>query len=319
MVQSVDAEELQREAEWLLAHAHDPAEALPVLHRLARVAPPNSEPSAFAHRSLAELIIERDPWRAAIFARTALRRAPDDDRTWAVLALAHTLMGHFRSAERAYREAIKRAPNNGWYAHNLGHLLDVALDDPHGAVALLEIAHAVHPTSPAVVASFVHALARAGQGERARAMLASVPPSLQDRELRALSRWLRSGDRDSRALGPRPRRHSVEPEVLSAASARERATGLRRALTAGLEHLPFTRAQHKRALRLAGAVARASSDLEELEIAAMAAAIAHVIVDRDAMPLSTAEVAAPFRVGIRRLRGRLSALHKLVDVAAVVG
>lgn len=319
MVQSVDAEELQREAEWLLAHAHDPAEALPVLHRLARVAPPNSEPSAFAHRSLAELIIERDPWRAAIFARTALRRAPDDDRTWAVLALAHTLMGHFRSAERAYREAMKRAPQNGWYAHNLGHLLDVALDDAPGAVALLELAHAVHPTSPAVVASFVHALARAGHGERARAILASVPPALHDRELRALSRWLQTGARGSRALGPRPPRQGPGAAATSISAARDRATGLRRALTAGLEHLPFTRAQHKRALRLAGAVARASSELDAPEIAATAAAIAHVIVDRDAIPLSTAEVAAPFRVGIRRLRGRLSALHKLVDVAAVVG
>ena len=46
------------------------------------------------------------------------------DRAWAVLGLAHTLLGNYRVAARSYRRALALAPDcGGVYEHNLGHVL----------------------------------------------------------------------------------------------------------------------------------------------------------------------------------------------------
>ena len=111
-------------------------DVLPRLARLARLAPAASDDGVFAHRQLAELLVERHPWRAAIYARRALAHRADDDRAWAVLAFCQTLLGNFRCAATAYKNAIASAPANPWYAHNLGHLLDVALGAPDRASAV---------------------------------------------------------------------------------------------------------------------------------------------------------------------------------------
>ncbi len=66
---------------------------------------------------------------------------PDDDRAWAVLGFCQTLLGNYRYAAKAYRRAVHAAPKNPWYAHNLGHLLDVALDRVEEALPLLHIAY----------------------------------------------------------------------------------------------------------------------------------------------------------------------------------
>src|SRR5450631_4397494 len=124
------AQELRRQIEWTLARAVDPSDVLPMLHRLARLAGDGSDENIFAHLHLAELLVERDPWRAALHARRVLATRPDDDRGWAMLALCQTLLGHYRYAVVAYHRALKSAPSNPWYAHNLGHLLDVALGRP---------------------------------------------------------------------------------------------------------------------------------------------------------------------------------------------
>src|SRR5512146_974465 len=129
-----DMDRLRREVERALREQRGPEEILPLLARLARAAAPESEPWIFAHRHLAELGVEHDPWRAALFARRVLALCPDDDGAWAVLGLAQSLLGHYRYATRAYERALQLAPNNPWYAHNLGHLYDVALDRPADAL-----------------------------------------------------------------------------------------------------------------------------------------------------------------------------------------
>ena len=112
-----------------------PRDVLPLLHRLARLAPDGSDEHLFANLHLAELLVERDPWRAALYARRVLAHRPDDDRGWATLALCQTLLGNYRFAVTAYHHALASAPKNPWYAHNLGHLLDVALGRAEDAVA----------------------------------------------------------------------------------------------------------------------------------------------------------------------------------------
>src|ERR1700759_4794429 len=96
------AQELRRQIEWTLARAVDPSDVLPMLHRLTRLAHDGSDASPFANLPLAELLVERDPWRAALCARRVLAHRPEDDRGWATLALCQTFLGNYKFAVTAY-------------------------------------------------------------------------------------------------------------------------------------------------------------------------------------------------------------------------
>ncbi len=190
---------LRRDVESALRRALDPSEVLPMLHRLARTAAPGSEERVFAHRQLAELLAERSPWRAAIYARRVIAERPDDDRGWALLGLSQTLLGHYRFAVTAYQKALSCAPRNPWYAHNLGHLLDVALDRANDALGWLRTAYAEaaelgHSASDDIAASFAHALGRAGKvGEAKRVLLRAMKRGGASREHEALLEWIERG------------------------------------------------------------------------------------------------------------------------------
>ena len=175
---------------------------------LASAAAVGSTDWVFAHRQLAELLVEPDPWRATITARLVVRYTPDDDGAWAVQGLALTLLGHYRVAAKAYRAALALAPDNPWYAHNLGHLLDVALARPRDAVPLLRQAFGAEP-HPEIGSSLAHALARTGRVDEAKSVLKrslkGEPPS---DDQRALLTWLESGAPAS--TGRRPGRRERE-------------------------------------------------------------------------------------------------------------
>ena len=174
---------LRREIEHALRRAFDPADVLPRLARLARLASPSSDDGVFAHRHLAELLVERHPWRAALYARRALAHRAHDDRAWAILAFCQTLLGNFHCAAKAYKEAIACAPSNPWYAHNLGHLLDVALGEPRRALGWLRAAYDAKGDNSEIVASYAHALARAGNTNEARLVLERALDRFESREL----------------------------------------------------------------------------------------------------------------------------------------
>jgi len=202
--QQPESKRLRRDVEWALRRALDPTDVLPLLHRLARTAPEGTDESVFAHRQLAELLVERHPWRATLHARRALAARPDDDRACAVLALCQTMLGNYRYAVSAYHRALMCAPKNPWYAHNLGHLLDVALSRPHDAIFWLRTAHAGAGQSAEIASSFAHALARAGELGEAKRVLARAMKRGASREQVALWKWLEKGapaEEDS----PRPR------------------------------------------------------------------------------------------------------------------
>jgi predicted Zn-dependent protease len=167
-----NVDRLYSDIEWALAHGLPPRELVPMLEKLLRHAPGHSPHAVFAKRQLAELIAQRDPWRTARLARDVLAVLPEDDRAWAALGLAHTLLGNYRSAERAYREALMLAPCSPWYAHNLGHLIDIGLDRPRDALRYLAAAHRGLPQEPEIAGSYAHALARADRWEEAVPLLA---------------------------------------------------------------------------------------------------------------------------------------------------
>src|SRR5678815_4013294 len=106
---------------------------------------PASEPARFANLKLAELLAARDPWRGAICARRVIAWTRTDDRAWASLGLCLTLLGHYRASVGAYRKALDASPSNPWYAHNLGHLLDVTLGQSEAALPWLSAAYAIPP------------------------------------------------------------------------------------------------------------------------------------------------------------------------------
>jgi Flp pilus assembly protein TadD len=324
-----DTRSLRLEIERALRGAFDPADVLPRLARLARLAAPKSNDAMFANEKLAELVVERDPWRAALYARRALACRTDDDRPWAILAFSQTLLGNFRSAAAAYRKAIACAPSNPWYAHNLGHLLDVAMGEPARAIVWLKLAHQAKSDNSEIVASYAHALARAGRLDEARRILEDARGRVDSHELDALLRWLEQGapsrrGRDDGATARTKRATRTTPKRLAHVLAR------------GLSHLPLDPRQRERALALARdalpspppkvaandaeapkserTVGGARADETRAEIAGLAAAVAYAIVYIDHVPLSQAEVAAPFRVGVADLRGRFAELRAKLDI-----
>jgi tetratricopeptide (TPR) repeat protein len=335
--QQPESKRLRRDVEWALRRALDPTDVLPLLHRLARAAPEGSDESVFAHRQLAELLVERHPWRATLHARRALAARPDDDRAWAVLALCQTLLGNYRFAVSAYHHALGCAPKNPWYAHNLGHLLDVALERPNDALFWLRTAYGGAAQNAEIASSFAHALARANKLGEAKRVLARAMKRGASREQTALWKWLERGA-PSEEDSPRPRptpvsapgglvqTHSNDdgppPSALRAPPRgspgvtrrnRRPATALEAALARGLLNLPLDAKQRARARGLArDAAGRAPVDPDAL--ASLAAAIAYAIVYVDHVPLTQAEVAACFRVSAASVRGRFKQLRALLDL-----
>ncbi|MEO8800349.1 MAG: hypothetical protein ABI551_20825, partial [Polyangiaceae bacterium] len=163
-----EAKRLRQDVEWALESALDSGDLVPLLHRLVRTATEASEDAIFAHRQLAEVLVEREPWQSTLHARKVLAIAADDERAWAALALSQTLLGNYRFAANAYAHTLQAAPHNPWYAHNLGHLLDVALGRAEDAVAWLRRAYQSATYSGEVAASYAHALARVGRLAEAR-------------------------------------------------------------------------------------------------------------------------------------------------------
>jgi tetratricopeptide (TPR) repeat protein len=344
------AQELRRQIEWTLARAVDPSDVLPMLHRLVRVADDGSDDNLFANLQLAELLVERDPWRAALFARRVLGHRPEDDRGWATLALCQTFLGHYKFAVSAYHHALTSAPKNPWYAHNLGHLLDVALGRAPDAIGWLKRAYQSAPDSGEVAASYAHALARVGRLSEARKILTRAMKRGSSRELAALLRWLEQGapaDKDhplprpapvhalaARGLVPQMTRGEGESRSSSTSKRDDTALAQRRAmrptqvgeldavLARGLSSLPLDAKQRARAKALAkdaaayfsrpsGARAAAGG---RAGVDAVAAAIAYAIVYVDHVPLTQAEVASCFRVGVASLRGRFGELRSHLDL-----
>jgi hypothetical protein len=328
---------LRHDVETALRRALDPSEVLPMLHRLARTAAPGSDERVFAHRQLAELLAEKSPWRAALYAKKVIAERPDDDRGWALLGLSQTLLGHYRFAVTAYEKALRCAPTNPWYAHNLGHLLDVALDRATDAIGWLRTAYAEaaelgHSASDDIAASFAHALGRAGKVSEARTVLLRAMANKArgaSREHEALLKWLDRGappaedaGGPSAPSGERPMRAGTKRVRADAPTARGESS-LRRAVDAalarGLQRLPLDDKQRARARELAlatggGTAVAGSAAPVPSGARSVAAAIAYAVVFVDRVPLTPAEVAATFRVSPAALRGRFGELRARLDL-----
>ncbi|WP_236605578.1 tetratricopeptide repeat protein [Sandaracinus amylolyticus] len=206
-------ERLRKQAERAIAAAQGRRVVEPLLERIVSLAPDGSDASVFAHRHLAEYRIEDHPWRALLHLRKVVGAHPDDDVVHALMGLSHALLANFRSAVSSYRRALALAPRNPWYHHNLGHLLDVALDQPATALRHLEFAHrAANPPEHEIAASLAHCLARLGRIDDAReTATVAVQGEPRNREHKQLLAWIERGAPEEEG-DPRTRRASPEQQ-----------------------------------------------------------------------------------------------------------
>lgn len=313
---------LRSRAEQALRSDRPREQVVRLLETLAARAPERSPEACFAHRHLAELHLESSPWQAALHLRRVLSVDADDDIAQALMGLCQAVQGNYRSAVAAYRRAVALSPSNPWYNHNLGHLLDVALESPQDALPYLRKAHKAQPAQEEVGASYAHCLGRVGAVEEgaavARALLVRHP---RHSDLRALLAWLESGAprRESApARRPAPALSTVGPrEEANADAAQE----LDVALTLG-----FARAQ---ALEVASLVAPAravwmrlcsdGSVRDRLPSAAWLAALEyHVTRQQGRRGRTQRTLADCYGVSVSALSARVQTL-RLQDEAAAPG
>ncbi len=269
---------------------------------------------ATRHRQLAELLMSRDPWRAALSARRATAMMPQDDRAWAVLAMSQTLLGNYNCAVTAYEHALAIAPENPSYAHNMGHVLDRRLGRHVEALAWLRVAYEGSNRSGDVAMSLVHALGSVGLIDEAKCALTDAMTregaieSCEPSEFQALWRWLDDGaPRHERV----ERRAPVDPS--KSATKKQRSGGqhqeLEALLSQELRNLPFDRDQCAHALALGHAALSIGSSPGGDDLRTLAAAAAYSVAYLEDIPLSPSDVAASFRIGTARLRGRFEELR----------
>lgn len=184
-----ELERLIGDLNWAKAHRFPDRDLVPLLRRLVQAAPGGSIERRTALAELSELIVATDPWRSARMALDVLKEEADA-RALGVLGLAHTLLGNYRCAIRAYRRALELAPGVPEYEHNLGHLLDVALGRPLSALPHLRRAAAALPGESEVQSSLAHALLRAGRKSEARALLSQVFMGDSEQVGSTLASWL---------------------------------------------------------------------------------------------------------------------------------
>jgi tetratricopeptide (TPR) repeat protein len=163
-------ERLASDVSWAISRGLPKRDLLAMLRRLIATAAPGSPELCFAKLELSELIVQDEPFRAARLALDVLREGAHP-RAYGVLGIAHSLLGNFRAARRAYERALELEPEHPAYRHNLGHLLDVAFDRPREALRHLSVARRARPDEAAILTSEAHALARAGHAARAQRLL----------------------------------------------------------------------------------------------------------------------------------------------------
>lgn len=230
-------------------------EIMPMLERLLAQVPEHGELFVYGHRHMAELLLQNEPWRAALHLRRVLKSGAIDDTAHALMGLCQALLGNFDSAVFHYERALALDPSNAWYHHNLGHLLDVALNLPEVAVLHLRWAHEAHPMEDEVTASLAHCLARIGELQEAEALAREALDLSPEHESHAsLVGWIRRGapggylfsaDQAFHGRDPRSRRDpDVEPRARQQTSDRAVLRALERGMqSGGAPHVLLGRAE----------------------------------------------------------------------------
>ncbi|MGC4065814.1 MAG: tetratricopeptide repeat protein [Polyangiaceae bacterium] len=156
-------EHLMSDVAFALEQGLSARDLVPMLRQLAEKAPKGSETSRFARICLGRQLLSVQPFQAAVLSRALTREDPLDDEAWGLYGLSLTVLGHYATAKKALERACSLAPEHPGHAHNLGHLLDAALERPLCAIPLLRRALDAAPEVPSIASSYAHALWRVGR------------------------------------------------------------------------------------------------------------------------------------------------------------
>jgi len=181
-------ESLLSDVAWALERGLPERDLTAMLESLLRSAPRGSSACLFAELRLAERKLQSQPFRAAVLARSVASQT-NDHEAWGLLGLALTRLGEHRAAVRAFRRALAVNPDDPAHAHNLGHVLDVALDRPRQALRYLARSHRAEPEVGEIAASYAHALARVGARARALELLIESAGLSGPEAEATLARW----------------------------------------------------------------------------------------------------------------------------------
>jgi hypothetical protein len=268
----------------------------PLLERLVAIAPEASEAALLAHRALAEHRIQQHPWRALLHLKHVLRASPNDDSLHAMTAIAHVLLGNFKSATKAYQIALRQAPTNPWYHHNLGHVWVVGRNDPKRALPHLRKAfEAIGAQEPETVVSYIDCLERLGgkHAEEAARLRGQNPPA---RKPKAPRKPLAV----STSAPTSPPKAPDEDPVMSIVRA----------------HMPMNSLRYRRVRKLWFQV-RELLQVDAISVAVLAACVDYAVLQAAQSSESLAEVASRHGVDWKELRVQYAALveraPKVVD------
>lgn len=131
-----------------------------------------------------------NPWTDALKAKSRIDKNPNDADAWASLAFAQATLGNYHSAVKSYARALYFYPDDANMAHNLGHVLDVGLNQPEDGIPWLEHAIRIEPTNCDFAVSYGHALGRCKRIEDAEQALRLAGNGQEAAKLR---RWLAAG------------------------------------------------------------------------------------------------------------------------------
>lgn len=294
---------LRERAEHLLGQGQDDDEVISLLRALVSDAEAGSEPALFAHRQLAELELERAPWKAALHLRQVQCGGAADDGVHALMGLCQALLGNFRAAVASYRRALSLAPDNPWYRHNLGHLLDVGLGDSEAALKHLRLAQRMEGAEDEITASLAHCLARLGELVEASSMARSaVDLAPQKGEHRNLLDWVERG-----APG-----ELTPPSGAGRRTVRGRPTvDVPQLLARQMGRAGFSSAQIERALSLWQAL-EARGRVQGVSAPVVAAAVEYAIARAESVTgVTQAQVARRYGVAPRSVSQRFGEIRRL--------
>jgi Flp pilus assembly protein TadD len=303
--QDHDPRALRQQAERQLQRGRRDRDVIALLDSLLQKAGEESADGLFAHRQLAELLLEQSPWRSALHLRQLIQHGAADDGVHSLMGLCQALLGNYRMAVSSYRRALSLAPRNPWYHHNLGHLLDVGLGAAKDALPHLRMAHDLQAEEDEITASLAHCLARLGELEQARTMATQALKSAPGNgDHRALLEWVEMGAPDRRSTGLR--RNRGDDEALS-----RQVHGL---LRDRMREAGFTAAHVRRAQALWSAFVD-QSDTRVAKPAVYAAAIEYAIAKLDRVQgVTQAQVARRYGVAAGSISSRYGQIRSALEL-----
>ncbi len=300
---------LERQLEQALRAGRSKSFLLPQLERLAAMADAGSRAWCFANKTIAELLIEQAPWRAAVHARRVSVAVPDDEAAHALLGLALAVQSNYRAAISAYRRALAIDPRNPWYAHNIGHLYDVALDQPRDGLAFLQRAHREAPEQDDVASSLAHCLARTNRRPEALELAAELAARRPDRQdFSELHAWIARGDT------PDPGATSLLAPTSFEAALAEPIAGARTA-RALIEAAPLDDAQRASAIALLDRCERSQAARSERDEHALAAAIEYAVRKSEKPAPSQRSLAEKYAISLHAFRSQAAAVQHAMKSA----